>query len=148
MRDRCRFCYRETDSSLDWAGIYQCPECLCQPTAPSCGCQKACIHFKSNQWRNSNYFEIHTTILSALNSIWTHSTKHPICYCAWNLKTFCVTVSSPPPSWLTPFPARSSSSLGEPSPVLLTCFPGAAAAVRAFTRRATGGRRPPRMCQA
>lgn len=48
-------------------------------------------------------------------------------------------------SWLTPSPAQSSSSLEAPSPVLQTCFRGAAA-VRAYTKRATGGRRPLRTC--
>lgn len=51
-------------------------------------------------------------------------------------------------SWLTPSLAQCSSSLEAPSPVLLTCFPGAAAAAQGFTRRATGGRCPPRTCQA
>lgn len=52
-----------------------------------------------------------------------------------------------PTSCRTPSLAQSSSSLEAPSPVLLTCFPGAAA-VQVFTGRATGGRRPPRMCLA
>lgn len=50
-------------------------------------------------------------------------------------------------SWLTPSPAQSSSSLEAPSPAPLTSFPGAAA-VQAFTGRATGGRHPLRTCLA
>lgn len=54
----------------------------------------------------------------------------------------------PSSSCRTPSPAPSSSSLEGPSPVPLTCFPGAAAAAQAFIRRATGGQHPPRMCLA
>lgn len=71
-----------------------------------------------------------------------------LCLRNWQKVSFAFYLPSPPPSsWLTPFLAQSSSSLGGLSPVLLTCFLGAAA-VRAFTRRATGGRHPLRVCLA